>query len=163
MKNVEPLNEYYLTEKTFEQENQVIAEAKDLLHQRLQTSNQVFSAPRVAKDYLCLQLSAEQREVFSCVFVDSQHKFLAYREMFVGTIDGCTIYPREVVKAALKENAAAVIFAHNHPSGVAEPSQQDIRFTHKLKDALLLIDIRVLDHFIVGGSRVVSLAERGLL
>lgn len=163
MKDDKTSNEHYLTEKSFEQENQVIAEAKYLLYQRLHTSNQVFSEPRVAKDYLCLQLSAEQREVFSCLFVDSQHRFLAYREIFVGTINSCTVYPREVVKAALKENAAAVIFAHNHPSGVPEPSQQDRRITRQLKEALSLLDIRVLDHCVVGGDRVVSFAERGLL
>jgi DNA repair protein RadC len=163
MKNVKPSNELYTTESTFEQENQLIAEAKHLLYSRLKTRDQVFTSPHATRDYLCLQLCDRQHEVFCCMFLDSQHRLIEYQELFVGTIDACSVYPREVVKAALKVNAAAVIFAHNHPSGVAEPSAADQRITERLTSALGLLDIRVLDHFVVGDNTAVSFAERGLL
>jgi len=163
MKTVKPSNEMYTSETTFEQENQLIAEAKHLLYARLQTRDQVFTSPQATRDYLCLQLSERQQEVFCCLFLDSQHRLIEYQELFVGTIDGCSVYPREVVKAALKVNAAAVIFAHNHPSGVAEPSMADQRITERLTSALGLLDIRVLDHFVIGDNTAVSFAERGLL
>ncbi len=163
MKTATSPNEAYSSETTFEQENQLIAEAKTILHSRLQSRDHVFSSPHEVRDYLCLQLAKQQREIFCCLFVDSQHRLMEYRELFVGTIDGCSVYPREVVKAALQINAAAVIFAHNHPSGIAEPSQSDERITQRLKEALSLVDIRVLDHFVVGDGAVVSFAERGLL
>lgn len=102
-------------------------------------------------------------EVFACLFLDNRHRVLAFEELFRGTIDGASVYPREVVKAALRHNAAAVILAHNHPSGVAEPSRADTRLTERLRDALSLVDIRVLDHVIVGEGEPVSFAERGLL
>jgi DNA repair protein RadC len=95
--------------------------------------------------------------------MDNQHRLIKYEELFFGTIDGASVHPREVVKHALKHNAAAVIFAHNHPSGVAEPSQADQRITDRLKSALLLVDVRVLDHMIVGDREVLSFAEKGLL
>jgi DNA repair protein RadC len=101
--------------------------------------------------------------VFCCLFLDCRHRLIEYQEMFVGTIDSCSVYPREVVKAALKVNAAAVILAHNHPSGVAEPSEADQRITARLKSALALLDIRILDHFVIGDNTAVSFAERGLL
>jgi len=163
MESVKPSSETYATDTTLEQENQLIAEAKNLLYARLQTRDQAFTSPSATRDYLRLQLSERQQEVFCCLFLDSQHRLIEYQELFVGTIDGCSVYPREVVKAALKVNAAAVIFAHNHPSGVAEPSEADQRITDRLKEALALIDVRVLDHLIVGDSSVVSFAERGLL
>jgi len=97
------------------------------------------------------------------MYLDNQHRLIKYEELFFGTIDGASVHPREVVKHALKYNAAAVIFAHNHPSGVAEPSQADQRITDRLKSALLLVDVRVLDHMIVGDKEVLSFAERGLL
>ena len=163
MKSVKPSIDMYATETAFEQEDRLIAEAKKLLYTRLQTRDQMFSSPNATRDYLRLQLSQRQQEVFSCLFLDSQHRLIEYQELFVGTIDACSVYPREVVKATLKVNAAAVIFAHNHPSGVAEPSDADRRITDRLKEALALMDIRVLDHFIVGDHEVVSFAERGLL
>jgi DNA repair protein RadC len=163
MKTVKSSNERYTTETTFDQENQLIAEAKHLLYSRLKARDQEFTSPNATRDYLCLQLSERQHEVFCCLFLDGQHRLIEYQELFVGTIDGCSVYPREVVKAALKVNAAAVIFAHNHPSGVAEPSVADQRITERLKEALALLDIRVLDHFIVGDNTIVSFAERGLL
>jgi DNA repair protein RadC len=102
-------------------------------------------------------------EIFVVLFLDSQHRLIAADEMFRGTLAQTSVYPREIVKAALDRNAAAVIFAHNHPSGVAEPSRADELLTQALKQALALVDIRTLDHFVVAGNRVVSFAERGLL
>lgn len=163
MKTVTPSNDSYTTDTTLAQENQIIAEAKLLLTQRLQSRDTVFTSPLAVRNYLCLQLTDKEREVFSCLFLDSQHRLIEYQEIFAGTINSCSIYPREVVKAALRINAAAVIFSHNHPSGVAEPSMADKHVTKQLTEVLSLIDIRVLDHFIIGGDTVVSFAERGLL
>jgi DNA repair protein RadC len=108
-------------------------------------------------------LRHRQQEIFLVLLLNSQHGVIASKELFVGTIDGASVYPREVVKLVLQHNAAAVIFAHNHPSGVAEPSQADIRITKRLSAALELIDVKVLDHMVVGEGMVVSLAERGQL
>lgn len=123
----------------------------------------VISSPENTKHYLVSKLSSQQQEVFSCIHLDNRHRVIAYEELFFGTIDGASVYPREVVKRCLHYNAAAVIFAHNHPSGLAEPSKADEAITKRLKDALALVDIRVLDHIIVGGADTVSLAERGLI
>ena len=163
MKDVSPSSEPYPADTVLEQENKLIAEAKNLLYARLQAHGQVFSSPQTVQDYLCLQLSDREQEIFCCLFLDSQHQLIEYREMFMGTIDACSVYPREVAKAALRLNAAATIFAHNHPSGIPEPSQADRRITEQLKSALALLDVRVLDHFIVGGNTVVSFAQRGLI
>lgn len=116
-----------------------------------------------ASDYLRAQLSQKPREVFAMLMLDSQHQLIAYREMFKGTINSAAVYPRELVKQAIDDNAAAVILAHNHPSGVAEPSQADIQITQRIKQAFALIDVTVLDHFVIGHSNAVSLAQRGLL
>ncbi|EGL54091.1 RadC family protein [Methylophaga thalassica] len=113
--------------------------------------------------YIKQRLRAYPHEVFACLYLDNQHRFLYFDELFRGTIDGASVYPREVVKAALKHNAAAIILAHNHPSGVAEPSQADIHITKRIKSALDLVDIRVLDHIIVGDADVTSLAQRGCI
>jgi DNA repair protein radc len=121
-----------------------------------------LSDPDAVRFYLMSRLRDLKSEVFVCVWVDNRHRVIAYEELFFGTIDGASVHPRKVVRRALHHNAAAVIFAHNHPSGVAEPSQADERITQKLKDALHLIDVRVLDHFVIG-DQVVSFAERGLL
>lgn len=123
----------------------------------------VLSSPENTRRFLTSRLRACQQEVFLCLFLDSRHAVIVCEELFYGTIDGASVYPREVVKRALKHNAAALILAHNHPSGVAEPSQADVRITERLKAALALVDIRVLDHMVVGDGEVVSLAERGLL
>jgi DNA repair protein RadC len=123
----------------------------------------VLASPEAVRDYLRLSLSALPHETFAALFLDSQNRLLAARELFRGTLTQTSVYPREVVKAALAENAAGVIFAHNHPSGVAEPSRADELLTASLKSALTLVDIRTLDHFVVAGHRVVSFAERGLL
>jgi DNA repair protein RadC len=122
-----------------------------------------LASPDAVRDYLRLTLGALPYEAFLALFLDSQNRLLAARELFRGTLAQTSVYPREVVKAALAHNAAAVIFAHNHPSGVAEPSRADELLTAALKQALALVDIRTLDHFIVAGQRVVSFAERGLV
>ena len=118
--------------------------------------------PQASKDYVKLQLATYEHEVFACLFMDNRHRVIAFEKLFRGTIDGASVYPREVVKTALSHNAAAVIFAHNHPSGNPEPSQADRQITQRLKDALSLIDVRVLDHLVVG-NEVISFAERGYL
>lgn len=119
--------------------------------------------PDDTRNYLKAQLRDLTHECFACLLLDTRHRILRFEPMFRGTIDGASVHPREVVKQALAYNAAAVIFAHNHPSGVAEPSQADIQITRRLKDALELVDIRVLDHMIVGDADITSLAERGLM
>jgi DNA repair protein RadC len=122
-----------------------------------------LSSPRAVRDYLRLALAGREQEVFVVMLLDAQHRVISSEELFRGTLTQTSVYPREVVKCALKHNAAAVIFAHNHPSGVAEPSHADEILTRSLKAALALVDIQVLDHFIVAGSRTMSFAERGLL
>lgn len=123
----------------------------------------VLTSPEATRAYLSSQLRGYPYEVFACLFLDNQHHILEFEELFRGTIDGASVYPREVVKKALAHNAAAVIFAHNHPSGISEPSQSDRLITNKLKQALDLLDIRVLDHFIIGDGIPYSFAEHGLL
>ena len=126
-------------------------------------NGETFSNPQQTCQYLRLKLRAYPYEVFACLFLDNQHRLLSFDKLFYGTIDSAQIHARELVRAAIKHNAAAVIFAHNHPSGRAEPSQADIRLTLELKKVLGLIDVRVLDHIVVGDEETVSLAERGLL
>ena len=123
----------------------------------------VLGSPGQVRDYLCLKLGGLAREVFMVLFLDAQNRVLAQEEMFSGTLTQTSVYPREVVKRALHYNAASVIFAHNHPSGVAEQSRADELLTVALKQALALVDVRVLDHFIVAGNNTLSFAERGLL
>jgi DNA repair protein RadC len=122
-----------------------------------------LTSPSAVRDYLRLALASRQHEVFVCIWLDAQHKVTAIEEPFRGTLTQTSVYPREIVKAALARNAAAVIFAHNHPSGVAQPSQADELLTRNLKEALALVEVKVLDHFIVAGNQAVSFAERGLL
>ena len=122
-----------------------------------------LESPRDAERYVSMRLRDAVTEVFGCVFLDNRHQVLAYEDLFFGTINGASVHPREVVRKVLSHNAAAVIVAHNHPSGVAEPSQADISLTRKLKDALALVDVRLLDHLVVGNGECVSLSERGLL
>lgn len=123
----------------------------------------VLTSPDATRDYLKLRLYGAPHEVFACLFLDNRHRVIRYEELFRGTIDGASVHPREVVRRVIETNAAAVIFAHNHPSGVAEPSEADLAITRRLKEALALIDVRVLDHIIVGDGRGTSFAERGLL
>ena len=123
----------------------------------------VLTSPAQTARFLQLRLRRREREVFAVIFLDSQHRVIEYEELFFGTIDGTSVHPREVVRAALRHNAAAIIAAHNHPSGVAEPSQADVRITERLRSALALVDVRLLDHLVVGDVEVTSLAERGLI
>ena len=123
----------------------------------------VLTSPEATRNYLKARLRGFPHEVFACLFLDNRHRVIEYRELFRGTIDGASVHPREVVREAMRANAAAVIFAHNHPSGVAEPSQADLRITQRLREALDLVDVRVLDHIVVGEGDGTSFAERGLL
>jgi DNA repair protein RadC len=142
----------------------IIESALKILESRISYSSNApsLSCPQASKDYVKLQLATYEHEKFACLMLDNRNRVIAFRELFRGTIDAASVYPREVVKQVLADNAAAVIFAHNHPSGATEPSQADIAITERLKKALALIDVRVLDHLIVG-EEVTSFAERGLL
>ncbi len=126
-------------------------------------ASSALTSPGSVRDYLRLSLATREHEVFMCIWLDAQHRVLEAQELFRGTLTQTSVYPREVVKNALRVNAAAVIFAHNHPSGVAQPSQADELLTRNLKEALSLVETRVLDHFIVAGNQAISFAERGLL
>lgn len=142
--------------------DEIIAIARSALDSQLSRQGSV-SSPAQAKDLVSLRLGHLQHEVFAVVFLDAQHRIIEVRDMFQGTLTQTAVYPREVVKAALQLNAAAVLLAHNHPSGVNEPSRADEYLTQALKSALALVDVRVLDHLVVAGGQVASMAERGLL
>jgi DNA repair protein RadC len=122
-----------------------------------------LTSPGAVRDYLRLAIADREHEVFVCLWLDAQHRVLRFDELFRGTLTQTSVYPREIVKAGLQANAAAVIFAHNHPSGAAQPSRADELLTRNLKDALALVEVKVLDHFIVAGNQALSFAERGLL
>ncbi|MEO7198610.1 MAG: DNA repair protein RadC [Dokdonella sp.] len=124
---------------------------------------EVLTDPSVSARFLKARLEAYPYEVFACLYLDNRHRVIAFEELFRGTIDGASVHPREVVRQCLAHNAAAVIFAHNHPSGVAEPSAADRAITHRLREALALVDVRVLDHFVIGSGTPTSLAQRGML
>jgi DNA repair protein RadC len=132
-------------------------------YQQLMSTGSALANPRATREFLRMRLRDLPHEVFCCVYLDNRHRVIAFEELFRGTIDGASVHPREVVKEALARNAASVIFAHNHPSGIAEPSQADELITRRLKEALSLVDIRVVDHLIVGDHGCTSFAERGLL
>ena len=136
--------------------------ARRSLQDDMRSAN-ALTSPGAVRDYLRLAIAGREHEVFVCLWLDAQHRVTACEEMFRGTLTQTSVYPREIVKAGLKANAAAVIFAHNHPSGVAQPSQADELLTRNLKEALSLVDIKVLDHFIVAGHQALSFAARGLL
>jgi DNA repair protein RadC len=136
--------------------------ARRSMNERLR-EGAALTSPSAVRDYLRLTLASRLHEVFVCLWLDAQHRVIAIEEPFRGTLTQTSVYPREIVKAALAANAAAVIFAHNHPSGVAQPSQADELLTRSLKEALSLVDVKVLDHFIVAGNQAISFAERGLL
>lgn len=127
------------------------------------TIRESLTSPGAVRDLLRLKLAKLPHEVFVCIQLDAQHRVIAVEELFRGTLTQTSVYPREVVKASLRANAAAVIFAHNHPSGAAQPSRADELLTRNLKDALAMVDVKVLDHFIVAGNQAISFAERGLL
>jgi len=140
----------------------IINQAKSILLTELLTTP-AFTDPATVKDFCQLEIGHLEHEVFAVMFLNQRHQMIAFSEMFTGTIDGASVYPREVAKAALANNAAAVIFSHNHPSGTTEPSTSDERITSRLVNALDLFDIRVLDHIVVGKGDATSFAERGLL
>jgi DNA repair protein RadC len=146
----------------FAQLQAVLEMARRHFGQRLERGNPLTD-PAATRAYLTAALRDLRHEVFACLFLDTRHRVIAWEELFRGTLDGTSVHPREVVRHALGHNAAALIFAHNHPSGVAEPSDADRRLTRRLKEALALVDIRVLDHFVIGDGETVSFAERGLL
>lgn len=131
--------------------------------QQKMINTDVMSSPQHVREYMMLRLSCEEHEVFSALLLDNRHRVIEYTELFHGTIDSAAVYPREVVKHCIRSNAAAIILCHNHPSGLAEPSDADVRITRKLVDALSLIDVRVLDHHIIGKGTSTSMAERGLM
>ena len=132
------------------------------LEERIRRSD-ALSSPSHTSQYLCARLRSRPHEVFACLFLDNQHRVISFEELFRGTIDHASVYPREVAKRALEVNAAALIVAHNHPSGVAEPSRTDRAITRRLREAMALVDVRLLDHFVIGEGEVVSFAERGWL
>ncbi|AOU98318.1 hypothetical protein BI364_10405 [Acidihalobacter yilgarnensis] len=142
--------------------DEIIEQARQILAERVRRES-VIDCPQTARDFVTMSLTGRQSEVFCVMWLDNRHQIIAFDELFQGTIDGCSVHPREVVRAALHHNAAACILTHNHPSGVAEPSRADQAITDKLKQALGLIDVRVLDHLVVGGAEVTSMAERGQL
>lgn len=148
---------------TNDDDDEHIAESLRRLSMRLRTPGRAFSSPSDVKDFLVLTLAERQREHFCVMFLDAQHCLIEFEELFAGTVNQTSVYPREVVKRTLALNASAVVLAHNHPSGSAEPSRADEFLTQTLKSALALVDVRVLDHVIVGGTKTVSFAERGLL
>ena len=141
---------------------EIIAAAREQIARRVRRGAPL-SSPQATRDYLMLKLGTREFETFCCLYRDNWHRLIEFVELFRGTIDGASVHPREVVKEALKHDAAAVIFAHPHPSGIAEASAADELITRRLKEALQLVEIRVLDHLIVAGDQVVSFAERGLL
>ena len=140
--------------------DEIIDQALSILSSRLRVPGAVFTAPSTVRDYLTFKLADAERELFAVLFLDNRHQLIHYEVMFMGTIDGASVHPREVVKMALMKNAAAVILAHNHPSGVSETSAADRVVTLRLKDALALVDVRLVDHFIVGRT-LTSMAEQG--
>lgn len=144
-------------------EKQIINAAKSIIRNQYSQKRVTIDAPGKSKQAASIFLSSYEHEVFACIFLNNKHEVLSIEEMFRGTIDNASVHPREVLKRCLEVNAAAVIFAHNHPSGDAKPSQSDVSITKVLNDALGLIDIRVLDHIIVGGLDACSLAEKGLM
>ena len=143
-------------------QDEILDAARTILSRRIRRGA-ALSNPRTTRDFLKLRLAGHDHEVFAILFLDNRHRVIEFVPLFRGTIDGASVHPREVVKEALSRNAAAVILAHNHPSGVAEPSQADELITNRLRDALALVDVRVLDHLVVTGDAIVSFAERGLL
>lgn len=145
---------------TYDEEEFIIDQALGILEHRLHKT-EVFCSPNHASKYLTVKYSTLPHEVFVLMLLDSQHRYIDCMELFRGTIDGASVYPREIVKECLLQNAAAVILCHNHPSGVAEPSFADRRITERITEALKTVDIRVLDHIVVGGGVSVSFAQRG--
>ncbi|MGQ8702572.1 RadC family protein [Serratia marcescens] len=143
--------------------HRTIRHALTLLERQLREPGAAFTSSQAVRDWLRLQLATLEREVFMALFLDNQHRLIAHETLFTGTINHTQVHPREVVKAGLKHNCAAVIVAHCHPSGLAEPSKADRQVTTRIQQALELVDIRLLDHLVVGGMEIVSFSERGWL
>lgn len=144
-------------------EQKVLDRAARILARELKERPLAMTSPQLVRDFLRFELEHVEHETFCVLFLDTQHRLIAFEELFRGTLDSASVYPREVAKEALRHNAGAVILAHNHPSGIAEPSHADRRITDRLKEALDLFEIRVLDHLVVGSPEVVSFAEQGLI
>jgi DNA repair protein RadC len=144
-------------------EKKILREALAILDRTLRRPGAALTSPELVADYLKFNIATRPHEVFVVLFLDNQHCLIETKELFRGTIDAASVYPREVVKEALQLNASAVILAHNHPSGIAEPSQADYNITRKIKDALDVVEIRTLDHMIIGGTSHMSFSERGLM
>lgn len=144
-------------------DERIMEQAKGIIKKNLMRLTDVMDSPTVVSDYCIIQYGLYEHETFNVMLLDNRHRVIAVEQLFRGTIDGSAVYPREVVKCCLKYNAAAVIFTHNHPSGIPEPSMADEKITNKLIDALSHVDIRVLDHIIVGGDQTYSFAEAGKL
>jgi len=144
-------------------EQKVLDRAARILARELKERPLAMTSPQLVRDFLRFELEHVEHETFCVLFLDTQHRLIAFEELFRGTLDSASVYPREVAKEALRHNAGAVILAHNHPSGIAEPSHADRRITDRLKEALGLFEIRVLDHLVVGSPEVVSFAEQGLI
>lgn len=145
------------------QEDPLIRQAIGVLEQRLFKRDTTLKSPAGVREYLHLKLASEPLEVFAVVFLDARHRVIAYEPMFYGTVDGASVYPRAILKRAIEHNCAAVILAHNHPSGVTQPSEADRAITTKLTNILAIVDIRVLDHFVIGEGKPFSFAEAGWL
>lgn len=145
------------------EERLVIAEAKSILLNKSRLKQNAFDSPSIIKDFLMLECADLESEVFGVVLLDNKHRMIAVEQIFTGTINAATVYPREVVKVALKRNAAAIFCYHNHPSGDNEPSQADKNLTKILKEALAVVDVNLLDHFITGSESVYSFYENGLI
>lgn len=143
------------------EERKIISAAKKILLQKSRQSSDLFESPQAVKNYLQLHCAPLENEVFGIVMLDTKHRLIGIKQLFTGTIDGASVYPREIVKACLKANCAALIIYHNHPSGVVEPSRADEVLTDRIKEALKLVDVRLLDHFIVGYEGILSFAETG--
>lgn len=152
--------EFGLGPAKFAQLQAVMEMSRRHLADRLRRDS-ALQSPQAVKDYLKAQLRHEPHEVFACLFLDTKHRLLGFEALFRGTIDGASVYPRQVIKRALAHNAAALILCHNHPSGVSEPSQADVLLTLRLKEALDLVDVRLLDHFIIGEGEPLSMVEKG--
>ncbi|HAT7578915.1 DNA repair protein RadC [Enterobacter hormaechei] len=144
-------------------EQRTIRRALNLLAKQLREPGVTFTSTRVTRDWLRLHMTGLEREIFVVLWLDNQNRLIAHETLFKGTINSTTVHPRELVKSAMKHNAASAVLAHNHPSQLAEPSQADRQITDRIKTALELVDVRVLDHLIVGGLDIVSFAERGWL
>jgi DNA repair protein RadC len=144
-------------------DSDILSAAEAILEQQWIHRGDTMGEPGSTARFLKLRLAGYPHEVFAALFLDNRHRVIAYEELFRGSIDACSVHPREVLRRCLHHNAAAIVFAHNHPSGIAEPSEADRTITARLKEALALVDVRVLDHFVVGSGEPTSMALRGLL